>query len=93
MNTSGKKCNQKKRRALFYRNISFKGPNQRGGKLGVLGAGLMFADQYIDKEDNDRLRDIIFRYLTSDDVHLNAMDAEDPEVSMLLLAKISGLSL
>ena len=41
----------------------------------------MFHDHYIDKEENSKLQDVIFRWLTSDDITLNAIDAEDPEVS------------
>ena len=40
----------------------------------------MFHDHYIDKEENSKLQDVIFRWLTSDDITLNAIDAEDPEV-------------
>ncbi len=35
-----------------------------GGKLAVLGSGAMFSDAYIDKEDNGRIRDVIFDFLT-----------------------------
>lgn len=59
--------------------------SERGGKLVVLGSGHFFADPYLEKEDNERLRDAIFRYLTTDQVHLNAVDAEDPEVGLISL--------
>ena len=50
------------------------------GKVVVLGSAHMFHDHYIDKEENSKLQDVIFRWLTSDDITLNAIDAEDPEV-------------
>ena len=40
----------------------------------------MLSDQYIDKEDNNRVKDVLLSFLTSDDVKLNKIDAEDPEV-------------
>ena len=40
------------------------------------------SDQYIDKEDNNRVKDVLLSFLTSDDVKLNKIDAEDPEVSL-----------
>ncbi|XP_054289418.1 intraflagellar transport protein 52 homolog [Macrosteles quadrilineatus] len=52
-----------------------------GGKLVVLGSSHLLSDQYIDKEDNDKLREIIFSYLTTDKVQLNPLDADDPEIS------------
>lgn len=64
----------------FYSHQA-KGPSERGGRLVVLGSGHFFADPYLEKEDNDRLRDAIFRYLTTDQVQLNAVDAEDPEIA------------
>lgn len=51
-----------------------------GGKLVVLGSSHVLSDQYIDKEDNDKLREVIFSFLTSDNLQLNALDADDPEV-------------
>jgi intraflagellar transport protein 52 len=52
-----------------------------GGKLAVLGSCHIFSDQYIDKEENNKLFDVILQFLTTDDVHLNVIDAEDPEIS------------
>ncbi|PNF19238.1 Intraflagellar transport protein 52-like protein [Cryptotermes secundus] len=52
-----------------------------GGKLAVLGSVHMFADKYIDKEDNDKVRDVLFRFLTTSDIILNQIDADDPEIS------------
>ena len=41
----------------------------------------MMSDQFIDKEDNSKVKDVILSFLTSDDVKLNKIDAEDPEVA------------
>ncbi|XP_067009694.1 intraflagellar transport protein 52 homolog [Anabrus simplex] len=57
------------------------GSKSPSGKLAVLGSAQLFADQYLEKEDNDRLRDVIFRFLTTSEVQLNNIDAEDPEIS------------
>lgn len=46
----------------------------------MLGSSHVLSDQYIDKEDNDKLREVIFSFLTSDKLQLNALDADDPEV-------------
>ncbi|XP_038057031.1 intraflagellar transport protein 52 homolog isoform X2 [Patiria miniata] len=51
------------------------------GKLAVLGSVHMFSDQYIDKEENAKIMDVIFQWLTTDSVTLNAIDADDPEIS------------
>ena len=50
------------------------------GKLVVLGSAHIFSDGYLDREDNGRLQEVVFRWLTSDDITLNPIDAEDPEV-------------
>ena len=44
------------------------------------GFMLLLSDQYIDKEDNNKVKDVLLSFLTSDDVKLNKIDAEDPEV-------------
>ncbi len=46
----------------------------------VVGSAHLFSDQYLDKEENSKLQEVIFRWLTSDDISLNPIDAEDPEV-------------
>lgn len=40
----------------------------------------MFSDQYLDKEHNWSVFDVLLRWLTSDEVTLNTIDANDPEV-------------
>jgi intraflagellar transport protein 52 len=52
-----------------------------GGKLAVLGSAHIFADKYLDREDNDTVRDVLLRLLTSSDIKLNQIDADDPEIS------------
>ncbi|XP_063967830.1 intraflagellar transport protein 52 homolog [Lytechinus pictus] len=51
------------------------------GKLAVLGSVHMFSDQYLDKEENNKIMDVLFKWLTTDEVVLNAIDSEDPEIS------------
>ena len=55
-------------------------PAAPAGKLAVLGSAALLSDQYIEKEDNSRVKDVILSFLTSDEVRLNKIDAEDPEV-------------
>ncbi|XP_064624329.1 intraflagellar transport protein 52 homolog isoform X2 [Lineus longissimus] len=50
------------------------------GKIAVLGSVHMFSDQYIDKEENSKIMDVIFNFLTTNDIKLNVIDAEDPEI-------------
>lgn len=54
------------------------------GKLVVMGSGHMFSDQYLDKEENAKMQDIVFQLLTTDDIMLNPIDADNPEVSMYM---------
>ncbi|KAF6258344.1 hypothetical protein COO60DRAFT_1270809 [Scenedesmus sp. NREL 46B-D3] len=53
-----------------------------GGRLLVLGAAGLFDDAWLDKEDNSRLSDFVFRWLRpGSKVSLHAADAEDPDIS------------
>lgn len=52
-----------------------------GGKLAVLGSVHIFSDQYLDKEENSRVMDVLVQWLTTDEIKLNVIDAEDPEIS------------
>lgn len=65
-------------------------PQNGHGKLVVLGSAHMFHDHFIDKEENSKLQDVIFRWLTSDDVTLNTIDADDPEVSSCYYSTITN---
>lgn len=42
----------------------------------------MFSDQYLDKEENSKIQEVVFRWLTTDDITLNPIDAEDPEARL-----------
>ncbi|XP_026788429.3 intraflagellar transport protein 52 homolog isoform X2 [Pangasianodon hypophthalmus] len=54
---------------------------ENAGKLAVLGSCHMFSDQYLDKEENSKIMDVVFQWLTTDNIHLNQIDAEDPEIA------------
>ena len=47
----------------------------------MLGSGHMLTDHYIDKEENSKIKDVIFQYLTTPEFKLDQIDADDPEVS------------
>ncbi|KAK7898972.1 hypothetical protein WMY93_019825 [Mugilogobius chulae] len=51
-----------------------------GGKFAVLGSCHMFSDQYIDKEENSKILDVLLHWFMTDTIQLNQIDAEDPEV-------------
>eukprot|EP00002_Diphylleia_rotans_P023776 TRINITY_DN467_c0_g1_i2.p1 TRINITY_DN467_c0_g1~~TRINITY_DN467_c0_g1_i2.p1 ORF type:complete len:432 (-),score=101.23 TRINITY_DN467_c0_g1_i2:139-1434(-) len=52
------------------------------GRLAVLGSLRMFDDEWIEKEENSILQDIIFKWLlASEDFKLDSIDADVPEVS------------
>ncbi|KAM8775123.1 intraflagellar transport protein 52 homolog isoform 3-T3 [Rhynchonycteris naso] len=61
--------------------LAFYQSQNQGGKLAVLGSCHMFSDQYLDKEENSKIMDVVFQWLTTEDIHLNQIDAEDPEIS------------
>lgn len=52
-----------------------------GGKVAVFGAAAAFSDEYIDKEDNFKVLEVLLQYLSTDSLRLNAIDAEEPEVA------------
>ncbi|KFP55587.1 Intraflagellar transport protein 52, partial [Cariama cristata] len=60
--------------------LAFYQHESQGGKMAALGSSHMFSDQYLDKEENGRIMDVLFQWLTTSDIHLNQMDMEDPEV-------------
>jgi intraflagellar transport protein 52 len=47
----------------------------------VIGSVQLFSDQYIEKEENGKLFDVILQFLTSDTFTLNQIDAAEPDVS------------
>ncbi|XP_061864911.1 intraflagellar transport protein 52 homolog isoform X3 [Colius striatus] len=65
----------------------------QGGKLAALGSSHMFSDQYLDKEENSKIMDVLFQWLTTSDIYLNQIDMEDPEISdYTMLPDIAALS-
>ena len=50
------------------------------GKLAVVDSAQMFSDHYLYKEQNWAVFDVLLRWLISDEVGLNTIDADDPEV-------------
>lgn len=65
---------------LFRPICAFHSVKGSSGKLCVIGSYRIFHDQYIDKEENSKLQDVIMRWLTTDTIRLNLIDTEDPEV-------------
>lgn len=47
----------------------------------------MLTDKYINWEENDKIREILFDFLITNNITINEIDANDPEVhnSMILL--------
>ena len=55
-----------------------------GGRLVALGSGHMFADKYIDQEKNDKLREMIFDFLSaSGSIKIITSDHDDIDVSKI----------
>ncbi|XP_069740257.1 intraflagellar transport protein 52 homolog isoform X4 [Narcine bancroftii] len=61
--------------------LAFYTSKLHSGKLAVLGSCHMFSDQYLDKEENGKIMDVVFQWLTTNEIQLNQIDAEDPEIS------------
>ncbi|KAI5752345.1 hypothetical protein M8J77_016152 [Diaphorina citri] len=61
--------------------VSFYRDKTRGGKLVVLGSAALFSDQYLEREENDKMRQIILSFLLTDDINLNQIDADDADVT------------
>ncbi|XP_076265414.1 intraflagellar transport 52 [Rhynchophorus ferrugineus] len=56
--------------------------DKHGGKLVAIGSGYMFADKYLDQEDNDKFREIIWDFLNDNEkVHFLPTDHDDIEVT------------
>lgn len=58
----------------------YSNPNGKG-KLAVIGSTEIFSDQYIDKEENGKLFDVLVQWLTSDTIQLNAIDGNEPDIA------------
>ncbi len=63
---------------------------ESSGRLIVLGSTHMFSDQYLDKEENSKVQDVMFRLLTTDEISLNPIDADDPEVRVMIVNLRNG---
>mmetsp|Transcript_21162 Transcript_21162/g.46315 ORF Transcript_21162/g.46315 Transcript_21162/m.46315 type:complete len:474 (-) Transcript_21162:547-1968(-) len=56
------------------------------GRIAVVGSVAMFDDKWIDKEENSKIMDFVFKWLRpGSKVVLNDLDAEEPDVSDLKL--------
>lgn len=58
-----------------------------GGRLAVMGSTRMFNKEYINKEENWKIGEVLFKWLMKgpEDVHLNKIDSGDPEVGDYML--------
>ncbi|KAH6576957.1 hypothetical protein BASA60_004300 [Batrachochytrium salamandrivorans] len=45
------------------------------------GSAQMFSDEYIEKEENGKLFDVLIQLLTSDKIILNSIDSNEPDIS------------
>lgn len=61
-------------------SAAFLSPEKKG-KIVVIGSVQMFSDQYIEKEENGKLFDVLIQMLTTDKIVLNSIDASEPEVA------------
>ncbi|KAI9218984.1 hypothetical protein BC828DRAFT_387204 [Blastocladiella britannica] len=55
-------------------------PNGKG-KLAAIASTEIFSDAYMEKEGNASIFQVIMSWLTSDKVHWNAIDANEPEIT------------
>ena len=55
-------------------------PENKKGKLMVMGSAQTFEDEWFQKEENDKLCTVLFNYLLHK-FKLNQIDAEDPEIT------------
>lgn len=56
------------------------------GKLAVIGSGHLLTDKYINWEENDKIREILFDFLITNKITINEIDANDPEVYNLMIS-------
>uniref|UniRef100_A0A3Q3EZ04 Intraflagellar transport 52 homolog (Chlamydomonas) n=1 Tax=Labrus bergylta TaxID=56723 RepID=A0A3Q3EZ04_9LABR len=61
--------------------LCFQLAQSEAGQLVVSGSCHMFSDQYIDKEENSKILDVVLQWLMTDNIQLNQIDAEDPEIT------------
>lgn len=66
--------------SLFFPNM--RQTQAKGGRLAVLSSHQIFDDHWLDKEENNKLQEVILKWLVPHtSFELNPIDAEDPEVS------------
>lgn len=65
----------------FHRPVLAFQEGERTGKLVVLGSCHMFSDQYVDKEDNSKIMEVVLQWLMTDSITMNGTDAEAPAIS------------
>ena len=57
-------------------------PASKGGRIAAIGSVQMFADEWIGKEDNEKILEVILRWLCFDDaVVWDHSDAQDPDTN------------
>lgn len=76
--TSGQSNNYGQNSVNENKNI---GDGENGvGKIVVTGCCQMFTDDYIEKEDNSLIKDLIIEFITQANFPLDQIDADDPEI-------------
>jgi intraflagellar transport protein 52 len=64
------------------KSISAPPSSTKMGRLAVMGSAQCFTDDWLEKEENQKLQEILFRWLLKDQaIQMNALDAEDPDLS------------
>jgi intraflagellar transport protein 52 len=51
-----------------------------GGKILCLGSAQIFSDNYIEKEENGKLVDVMIQLVAKNTIVLNTIDANEPDV-------------
>jgi len=61
---------------------STRGPGMSPGRLCLLGSSYVFHDDWLDKDENGKLMDVLLRWLTAaDTMTMDQIDAEEPDVA------------
>jgi intraflagellar transport protein 52 len=68
--------------AAVWQDGGVSGPPSKSGRLAVFGSAQWITDEWIDKEENAKLQEIIFRWLLKEKgVQWDANDAKDPDLA------------
>lgn len=68
--------------AAVWQDGGLSAPPQGSGRIVVMGSVDIFSDEWLEKEENGKLQEIIFKWLLRDEhIHLDLIDAEDPDLS------------